>query len=113
MINFFKITTDGYQVMLERSAFYFFRKMPLAFRDCGDDRIFVKDERHGKDASNFINSLNYLGKVTKISSVEFNEMIKRAYNKAILAGSERAVLERFGFQSKEEENVSNPKGNAD
>lgn len=113
MINFFKITAEGYQVMLEKHAFYFMNKLPVAFRDCGDPRIFVKDGKHGKSHNAFLECLSAMGRVIRLPGGEFDVMIRRIYNKAILAGSERAALERFGFQDKEKQDVSNRKSDAD
>jgi hypothetical protein len=113
MLNFFKITTNGYQVMLEGSAFYFLKKIPIGFREKGDSRIQVSTPKHGqqfgKEGKAFVDALTLMGNVINLAPMEFAESLRVAYNSAILRGSTRSAMEKFGL--KEIEDVNNQQSN--
>jgi len=115
MINFFKITTNGYQVMLEGSAFYFLKKIPIGFREKGDRNISVWTPKYGqqfgKEGKAFVDALTLMGNVINLAPMEFSESLRVAYNTAILRGSTRSAMEKFGL--KEKEDVDNKQSNVD
>ena len=113
MINFFKITPNGYQVMLEGSAFYFLKKIPMGFREKDDRRIHVKGfgKLFGKESKAFVDALTLMGNVINLAPVEFNESLRVAYNRAILRGSTRSAMEKFGL--KEKQDVNHQQSNVD
>ena len=108
MINFFKITTNGYQVMLEGSAFYFLKKIPIGFREKGDRNISVSTPKYGqqfgKDGKAFVDALTLMGNVINLAPMEFAESLRVAYNTAILRGSTRSAMEKFGLEEKKDVN---------
>jgi hypothetical protein len=113
MLNFFKITTNGYQVMLEGSAFYFLKKIPIGFREKGDRRIHVKgfERLFGKESKAFVDALTLMGNVINLAPVEFDELLRVAYNTAILRGSTRSAMEKFGLEEKKD--VDHKQSNVD
>ena len=91
--------------MFEGTSFYFVRKMPVAFRPPADSllsqkHVFIRDTNFGKEAQNFIETLNLvtIGQKTSINTVKseiFKEILEKAYNNALFDGVKRIARQRM------------------
>ena len=97
--------------MLEGDAFYFLKKIPIGFRQQGDRNIQIRGDRYGKDGKAFVDALTLMGNVINLAPVEFEESLRKAYNTAVLRGSTRAAMEKFGLEEKKD--VDHKQSNVD
>jgi len=110
MFNFIKWDNKSYQIVFEKTSFYYSHRMPVALRLPADGRIMVRDEQFAKSTQDYIDQLMYIGSIVRIDPIKFKELVKTAYNKAIFAGARRIASERLHL--KEENHVIKQKNNA-
>ena len=99
MINLIKWQNDAYQIVLEGTSFYYFKKMPVAFRMPCDQRIIVRAERYGKTAQAFVDQLQYMGRVVTKPVEEFKQLMATAYHKTIFSAAREIANRRMHKES--------------
>jgi len=95
MINLVKWQNDAYQIILEGTSFYYFKKMPVAFRMPADKRIIVRAERYGKTAQAFVDQLQFMGRVVTKPVDEFKQLLTAAYHKTIFSAARDIATRRM------------------
>ena len=118
MISFLEWQKNAYQIMFEGASFYFVRKMPIAFRppssfkNVSQKSIIIRDTQFGKEAQNFVETLETVIKSQKtvihMAKPEiFSNLIEKAYRTSLFEGVKRISRERLNGNWNPDDQIEN------